>query len=160
MKARGGQFPSSAQHSASTRVSVAEFSPTAYRGKPITSRCVCKRSIQSTDHTRYLSMTRRARLSVSLAILGIIATGWNLLLFAVENRNRGVADIVARARLFSELGPGLHALKRDSGGRYYVLAAPATTIYVYGADGKRAGQIPAANSQSAKIVFADDIDID
>src|SRR3984957_50167 len=105
-------------------------------------------------------MTRRAQLSVSLAILGIIATGWNLLLFAAENRNRGVADIVARARLFSELGPGLHALKRDSSGRYYVLSAPATTISVYGTDGKRAGQIPAANSQSAKIVFADDIDID
>ena len=105
-------------------------------------------------------MTRRAQLSVSLAILGIIATGRNLLLFAAENRNRGVADIVARARLFSELGPGLHALKRDSSGRYYVLSAPATTISVYGTDGKRAGQIPAANSQSAKIVFADDIDID
>jgi hypothetical protein len=105
-------------------------------------------------------MIRRARLSVSLAILGMIAMGWNLVLFAAENRNRGVADIVARARLFSELGPGLHALKRDSGDRYYVLAAPATTIFVYGSDGKRVGQIPAANSQSAKIVFADDIDID
>lgn len=105
-------------------------------------------------------MTRRTQLSVSLAVLGIIATGWNLLLLASENRNRGAADIVARARLFSELGPGLHALKRDSGGRYYVLAAPATTISVYGTDGKRVGQIPAANSQGAKIVFADDIDVD
>jgi hypothetical protein len=105
-------------------------------------------------------MTRRVQLSVSLAVLAIIATGWNLLLSATENRNRGVADIVARARLFSELGPGLHALKRDSGGRYYVLAAPATAISVYGSDGKRVGQIPAANSQGAKIVFADDIDID
>src|ERR1700733_13634578 len=101
-------------------------------------------------------MTRRAQLSVSLAVLGIIATGRNLLLVAAENRNRGVADIVARARLFSELGPGLRALKRDSGGRYYVLATPATTIFVYGTEGKRVGQIPAANSQSAKIVFADD----
>jgi len=105
-------------------------------------------------------MTRRARLSVSLAILAIIATGWNLLLLASENRNRGLSDIVARARLFSELGTGLRALKRDSSGRYYALAAPATTISVYGTDGKRVGQIPAANSQGAKIVFADDIDVD
>jgi len=105
-------------------------------------------------------MPRRAQLSVFLAVLAIIATGWNLLLLATENRNRSVADIVARARLFSELGPGLHALKRDSGGRYYLLAAPATAISVYGTDAKRIGQIPAANSQGAKIVFADDIDID
>ena len=95
------------------------------------------------------------------AVLVAIATVWDLLpLFAATRTQTEVPDIAARGRLFPELGPGLRAIKRDSSGRYYVLAAPATTISVYGTDGKRVGQIPAANSQGAKIVFADDIDID
>ena len=41
-----------------------------------------------------------------------------------------------------------------------MLAAPANAIAVFAADGNRAGQIPAADSQTAKIVFAEDIDLD
>ncbi len=96
-----------------------------------------------------------------LAVLVAIATVWNLLpLFAATRTQTEVPDIAARARLFPELGPGLRAIKRDSSGRYYILAAPASTVSVYGTDGKRIGEIPAANSQGVKIVFAEDIDID
>jgi hypothetical protein len=96
-----------------------------------------------------------------LAVLVAIATVWNLLpLFAASRTQTEVPDIAARGRLFPELGPGLRAIKRDSSGRYYILAAPASTVSVYGADGKRIGEIPAANSQGVKIVFAEDIDID
>jgi DNA-binding beta-propeller fold protein YncE len=69
-------------------------------------------------------------------------------------------DIAARARIFPEIGPGASALKRDAAGRYYVLAAPANAVVIYGADGNRIGQIPNANSRGAKIVYASDIDVD
>jgi hypothetical protein len=36
----------------------------------------------------------------------------------------------ARWRVFPAVGPGVTALKRDSAGRYYILARPATTIFV------------------------------
>ncbi|HXN20724.1 MAG TPA: hypothetical protein VN875_20490 [Candidatus Binatus sp.] len=100
-------------------------------------------------------------MSVGLAVLVAMATVWNLLpLFAAARTQTAVPDIAARARLFPGLGPGLRAIKRDSSGRYYILAAPASTVSVYGADGKRIGEIPTGNSQAVKIVFAEDIDID
>lgn len=68
-------------------------------------------------------------------------------------------EIQAVARQFPEVGPGVNALKRDAAGRYYVLALPATTVAIYGADGKRVGQIPNANSH-ATITFAEAIDLD
>lgn len=98
---------------------------------------------------------------MSLAILATIAAGWNFVPAPVAAQNpTPIAEIVARTRVFPGVGPGVRALKRDSAGRYYVLAAPANAIAVFAADGKRVGQIPAANSQTAKIVFAEDIDLD
>jgi hypothetical protein len=98
---------------------------------------------------------------VCLAVLVAIATVWHIFpLFAATRIQTEVQDIAASGRLFPELGPGLRAIKRDSSGRYYILAAPASTVSVYGADGKRTGEIPSANSQGVKIVFAEDIDID
>ncbi len=106
-------------------------------------------------------MPRRAQLGVSLAIWAAISTGWTLFPLLAAPQNKAVVpEIVARARLFPELGPGVRALKADSSGRYYVLAAPATTISVYGPAAKRVGQIPAANSPSPRIVFAEDVDVD
>ena len=69
-------------------------------------------------------------------------------------------EIVAKARVFPGVGPGVAALKCDAAGRYYILATPATQIGIYAADGKRLGQIPNANSGAAKIVYAVDIDLD
>jgi len=108
-------------------------------------------------------MLRRTQLVVSLAVLAAsaVASAWNFFpVSAAEQGREVVREIVARSRVFPEIGPGVRALKRDSGGRYYVLAAPATVITVYGAGGKRVGQIPNANSAGAKIVFAEDIDVD
>jgi len=70
-------------------------------------------------------------------------------------------EIQARGRLFAPLGPGVTAIKRDSAGRYYVLAAPRTAVQIYSPDGSPAGQIPPnAISRSAKIVYAQDFDLD
>ncbi|HXW62470.1 MAG TPA: hypothetical protein VEJ45_07730 [Candidatus Acidoferrales bacterium] len=69
-------------------------------------------------------------------------------------------EIQARARVFPEVGPGVAALKRDAAGHYYILAAPANAVTIYGADGHRIGLIPNAQSHGAKIVYASDLDID
>jgi hypothetical protein len=69
-------------------------------------------------------------------------------------------EIQARARIFPEIGPGIETLKRDAAGRYYILAAPAASVGIYGVDGRRIGQIPNAQSEGAKIAFASDMDID
>jgi hypothetical protein len=98
---------------------------------------------------------------VSLAFLVAVAPGWIFSDGPSSAQNQTpISEIVAHARIFPGIGPGVRALKRDSAGRYYVLAAPANVIAVFAADGKRAGQIPAADSQAAKIVFAEDIDLD
>jgi hypothetical protein len=73
-------------------------------------------------------------------------------------------ELLARGRVFPEVGPGVRALKRDSAGRYYVLNAPGTAVLVYDVAGKRVGQIPASGSpgtsQPASLVFGNDIDVD
>ncbi len=105
------------------------------------------------------TMLRRAQLGLSLALLAFAAATWNLGAAAgqVENASQ---EILARSRVFPEIGPGMIALKRDPSGRYYILAAPANKIAVYSASGKRIGQIPNANSGSAKIAYAEDMDLD
>src|SRR5271156_3923044 len=110
-------------------------------------------------------MSRRIQLAVYLGILAAIAaaSAWNFVrvsVLAAQQNREIVREIVARARVFPEIGPGVRALKRDSSGRYYVLAGPATVIWIYGAAGKRVGQIPNASSGDAKIVYAEDIDVD
>ncbi len=66
----------------------------------------------------------------------------------------------ARRRVFPDVGRGATEIKRDATGRYYVLAYPASAIFVYNSDGQRIGQIPNAHSGSATIKFAVDFDLD
>jgi hypothetical protein len=68
-------------------------------------------------------------------------------------------SLEARTHVFPTIGPGIIALKRDSSGRYYVIARPATIISIYDSNGNLTGQIPNANSQGAIIKYAVDIDL-
>lgn len=61
-------------------------------------------------------------------------------------------------QLFPSVGPGVSAIKKDSQGRFYILAKPATYVGIYSADGQRIGQIPPPDS-SAKVVYAMDFDL-
>jgi hypothetical protein len=101
-------------------------------------------------------MLRRIQIGVCLAIL-TGAGGWTLSPDAAQGI---VRQILARARVFPDIGPGASVLKRDSAGRYYVLAAPATAVAIYAAEGRRLGQIPNANSRGVKIAYAQDFDLD
>jgi len=67
--------------------------------------------------------------------------------------------IESRGKDFPGVGAGVTALKRDSAGRYYVLAQPPTVISVYGADGGLLLQIPNAKSSGTVIRYAVDIDL-
>jgi hypothetical protein len=96
---------------------------------------------------------------VSLGILAAFISGWRL--FPAFGPDRLVVqEIRARDRVLPEIGSGVLAIKRDPAGRYFVLAAPPNEISIYGVDGKRAGQIPNAKSGAAKIVYAEDMDLD
>src|SRR5277367_3761238 len=75
---------------------------------------------------------------------------------------QGVQTVLhARGRVFPDVGRGAEAIERDGTGHYYVLAAPASVIWIYSADGKRIGQIPGAQAAGdATIRFAVDFDRD
>ena len=51
-------------------------------------------------------------------------------------------------------------IERDTAGRYYILAAPASVIHIYNSDGKHLGQIPNLQPGSASIKYAVDFDLD
>lgn len=109
------------------------------------------------------SMFRNLQIGSCVVILIAAAAGWNFSHAATpapDQDQEFSRDLLARARVFPEIGPGVVAIKSDSAGRYYVLADPAKVISIYQADGKRIGQIPNANSRGAKIVYAQDIDVD
>ncbi len=78
---------------------------------------------------------------------------------------QGVQNVLhARARVFPDVGRGAQAIARDAAGHYYVLADPASIIWIYNAEGTRIGQIPTAQARAAvaaaTIKFAVDFDRD
>lgn len=104
-------------------------------------------------------MPRRIQLGAFLFVCAAIAAA-GLHSFAETSSPEVEREIQATGRVFPEIGPAVNALKRDASGLYYILAAPASVISVYGDDGKRRASIPNDNSKGAKIVYAEDIDLD
>ena len=103
-------------------------------------------------------MSRLLLVIVRIAALAA-AAAWSALPAAGQDQEFA-REIQARARVFPEIGAGVTAMKRGADGRYYVLAAPANVIAVYGSGGNRIGAIPNANSRGAKIAYASDVDVD
>ncbi|MGA8144432.1 MAG: hypothetical protein WB987_11135 [Candidatus Acidiferrales bacterium] len=113
-------------------------------------------------------MPRRIQIALCAALLPCLMAAFFFTPAAAQDAE---PEILARARVFPDVGPGLIALQRDASGRYYVAASPGNTILIFGADGKRLGQIPGANppaasaaapdaAKNSKIVFVADFDID
>jgi hypothetical protein len=75
---------------------------------------------------------------------------------------QGVQTVLhARGRVFPDVGRGAEAIEREPAGHYYVLAAPASVIWIYSAGGKRIGQIPSAQATGDAIIkYAVDFDRD
>jgi hypothetical protein len=95
-----------------------------------------------------------------LGLIGLTSIGLSLVVFASPVAGQGLRSVVeSHDRVFPGVGAGVTALKRDSSGRYYVLAKPETVISVFGPDGILIGQIPNAKSNGATIRYAVDIDL-
>jgi hypothetical protein len=97
---------------------------------------------------------------MGLRVSGAIALGLLLASVCPPIQAQEIRSVVEpRARVFPSVGPGVTALRRDSAGRYYILAKPASTISIYDRAGSRIGQIPNAKSRGAVIRYAVDIDL-
>jgi hypothetical protein len=74
------------------------------------------------------------------------------------------AELTARRRLLSDIGPGLRAVKRGADGRTYVLASPSPGLVVFDTQGKQVLSIgpPQAEGKAgrAAIAFGEDCDVD
>lgn len=73
------------------------------------------------------------------------------------------SDLVARRRLYPEVGAGFRQIHRASNGNFYVLTAPAPAVRIYDPSGKRIGQVPnesAASAKGAALVYGESFDVD
>jgi len=73
------------------------------------------------------------------------------------------SDLVAKRRLFPDVGAGFRQIRRGPNGNSYVLTAPASALRIYDPSGKRIGQVPsesAATSKGAAIVYGESFDVD
>lgn len=72
-------------------------------------------------------------------------------------------DLVARHRLYREIGAGFRQIRRGPNGNYYILTAPAPAVLIYDSAGKQTGQVPSASGAAAKgaaLVFGESFDVD
>ena len=75
------------------------------------------------------------------------------------------ADLTARQRIFTGVGPGLRAVKRGADGRLYILASPSPGLLVFDAQGKQVlsineiGAVSTGASQGHSLItFGEDCD--
>lgn len=114
------------------------------------------RGMQRTRHTAWRIREMRASAVIRVLLMLLAAALAGSLGAQVELET----PLDARRRILPGIGPGAKALHRDAAGRYFVLAAPATAVQVFEADGKSAGQIPPAASRGNSIAFAEDFALD
>lgn len=107
------------------------------------------------------------RISRFVSRAAILLVACALLFAGVQSpaQAQGVQTVLhARGRVFPDVGRGAEAIERDAAGHYYVLADPASIIWIYNAEGTRIGQIPTAQAReavpAAAIKFAVDFDRD
>ena len=73
------------------------------------------------------------------------------------------SDLVAKRRVYRDVGAGLRQIRRGPNGNYYVLTAPAPAVLIYDPSGKPVGQVPnssVAATKGAAIVYGESFDVD
>ena len=109
---------------------------------------------------RLINLRLTKRYSSVAAIL-TCALAFTFLAMDRPAQAQGVQTVLhARGRVFPDVGRGAEAIERDAAGHYYVLAAPASVIWIYSANGKRIGQIPSAQAANGETKYAVDFDRD
>jgi hypothetical protein len=72
-------------------------------------------------------------------------------------------DLVAKRRVFRDVGAGFRAIRRGPHGNYYILTAPSPAVQIYNASGTRIGQIPSESGAPAKgaaLIYGESFDVD
>jgi hypothetical protein len=72
-------------------------------------------------------------------------------------------DLVAKRRLYANVGAGFRQIHRGPNGNYYVLAAPAPAVLIYDSSKKLIGQVPSQSAAAAKgaaLVYGESFDVD
>ncbi len=95
------------------------------------------------------------------------ATVWFCLAAALSTGASDIDDqLMARRRLFPDVGAGLRALRRGADGKFYVLTSPGPAVAVFDSKGAPLGKIPnyaqtagPASEDLRTIQFGEDMDI-
>ena len=72
-------------------------------------------------------------------------------------------DLVAKRRLFRDVGAGFREVRRGPNRNYYVLTAPAPAVLIYDSSRKLIGQVPSQSGAAAKgaaLVYGESFDVD
>jgi hypothetical protein len=72
-------------------------------------------------------------------------------------------DLVAKRRLYRDVGPGFRQIRRGPDGNYYVLTAPAPAVLIYDSSLKLIGQVPSQSAAAAKgaaLLYGESFDVD
>src|ERR1700689_2994295 len=73
------------------------------------------------------------------------------------------SDLMAKRRVYRDVGAGFREIHRGPNGNYYVLTAPAPAILIYDPSGKQIGQVPSPSSTAAKnaaVLYGESFDVD
>jgi hypothetical protein len=107
-------------------------------------------------------MQHLLRVCAAAILASVISTSLCLPVHAQE-QYQFESDLVAKRRLYSDVGAGFRQVRRGSNGNYYVLTAPSPAVQIYDSSGKRVGQIPSPSAGAAKgtaIVYGESFDVD
>jgi hypothetical protein len=110
----------------------------------------------------------------ALRILAVMCLLFGAVGFAIQasNAQQVDADLVAKRRLFSPIGPGLKQIRGGADGKIYVLASPTPGLVVYSPEARRlltmhevsglteAALAEAKASGDVLVEFGEDFDVD
>jgi hypothetical protein len=114
------------------------------------------RSRRAFPLNRQYTMTAAAALATALALFFSFPV-------RAQEPYQYETDLMAKRRLYRDVGAGFREIRRGPNGNYYVLTAPAPALVIYDPSGKRVGQVPsqsAAAVKSAALVYGESFDVD
>jgi hypothetical protein len=114
------------------------------------------RSRRTFPVNRLYSVCAAAALATVLAFLFFIPA-------RAQEQYQYESDLVAKRRLYRDVGAGFREIRRGPNGNYYVLTAPAPDVQIYDPSGKRIGQVPSPSAAAAKgaaLVYGESFDVD
>ena len=101
----------------------------------------------------------------SVCAAALLATALAFLSLPVHSQEQYQyeSDLLAKRRLYRDVGAGFREIRRGPDGNYYVLTAPAPALAIYDPSGKRVGDFPGSSAAAAKgaaLVYGESFDVD